>query len=192
MNRGILSHEAIRSALRAGAARNLTIPQLRALGDDKPVLDCIEDVRRRAELDRKRVDLAKALYDLPGFAEVYQRVTEAAYRSEGTRQSYRQYFKRFVEWCAEEGLSATPISSETVAHWILAEANKPDMKVQRLKQLVAGVRFFQAWLETSQDHLLVDALLAWIQDRENEENEKIAEQAAATIPTPNTETRKEH
>ena len=192
MNRGILSHDGIRTALRAGAARNLTIPQLRALGDDKPVMDCIADVRRRAELDRKRVDLAKALYDLPGFAEVYQRVTEAAYRSEGTRQSYKQYYKRFIEFCAEEDLPANPISSETVAHWILAEANKPDMKVQRLKQLVAGVRFFQAWLETSQDHILVDALLAWIQDRENEENEKTAEQAATNINPTNTEVRKEH
>jgi hypothetical protein len=192
MNRGILSHEAIRSALRAGAARNLTIPQLRAMGDDKPVMDCIEDVRRRAEQDRKRIDLAKALYDLPGFDRVYQRVTEAAYRSEGTRQSYRQYYKRFIEFCAEEDLPANPISSETVAHWILAESNKPDMKVQRLKQLVAGVRFFQAWLETSQDHLLVDSLLAWIQDRENEENEKTAEQAATNINPTNTEVRKEH
>jgi hypothetical protein len=124
MNRGILSHEAIRSALRAGAVRNLTIPQLRALGDKEPVFGCIDDVRRRAELDRKRVDLAKALYDLPGFPEVYQRVTEAAYRSEGTRQSYKQYYKRFIEWCAEEDLPAAPISSEVVAHFILAEASK--------------------------------------------------------------------
>jgi hypothetical protein len=191
MIRGILSNEAFRTALQAGAARNLTIAQRRALNDSKPVLDCIEDVRRRAELDQKRVDLAKMLYDLKGFPEVYQRTVEAAYRSEGTRQSYKQYYKRFIEWCAEEDLPANPISSEIVAHFILAEASKPDAKVQRLKQLVAGIRFYESWLQTSRDDLLVDSLLAWIQDRENEENEKIAEAAANIIPTP-TEIRKEH
>jgi hypothetical protein len=191
MNRGILSHEAIRDALRAGAARNLSVAQLRAMGDGEPVFGAIEDVRRRAELDRKRVDLAKMLYDLPGFAEVYQRVTEAAYRSEGTRQSYKQYYKRFIEWCAEEDLPAQPISSEIVAHFILAEANKPDMRVQRLKQIVAGIRFYQSWLESSQDHLLVDSILEFVKQREDEENEKIAEQAANINPT-NSEIRKEH
>jgi hypothetical protein len=181
MIRGILSHEHIRNALRAGAARNLTIPQLRAKGDGEPIFSCIDDVRRRAELDRKRVDLAKAIYDIPGFAAVYQRVTEAAYRSEGTRQSYKQFYQRYVAWCAEEELPAQPISSEIVAHFILHEAGKPDMRVQRLKQILAGLRFYQSWLETSRDDILVDAMLAWLQDRENEENEKIAEQAATNI-----------
>jgi hypothetical protein len=194
MNRGILSHEQIREALRAGAARNLTIPQLRAMGDREPVLGCIEDVRRRAELERRRVDLAKMLFDLKGFPEIYQRETERAYRSEGTRQSYKQFYKKYLEFCALEDLPGHPISAEILGHFILAEASKPDMRVQRLKQITAGIRFYQSWLEGSQDHILVDSLLAWIQDRENEENEKIAEQAATSvIPTPNTETRqKEH
>jgi hypothetical protein len=179
--RGILSHDAIRTALRAGAARNLSVAQLRAMGDSSPVLGCIEDVRRRAELDRKRVDLAKMLYDLKGFPEVYQRTVEAAYRSEGTRQSYKQYYKRFIEWCAEEDLPAAPISSEIVAHFILHEANKPDTKPQRLKQLVAGIRFYESWLQTSRDDLLLDSLLVWIEDRFREEQEKIAKEAATNI-----------
>jgi hypothetical protein len=163
------------------------------MGDDKPVMDCIADVQRRAELDRKRVDLAKALYDLPGFGEVYQRVTEAAYRSEGTRQSYKQFYQRYVAWCAEEDLPAHPISSEVLGHFILHEACKPDMRVQRLRQIVAGLRFYQQWLETSRDDLLVDSLLAFIEEKHREEAEKTAEQAATSIiPTPNTETRKEH
>jgi hypothetical protein len=163
------------------------------MDDSKPtILDCIEDVARRANIERRRVDLAKALYDLPGFAEIYQRETEKAYRSEGTRASYKQFYKRYVEFCAEEDLPAHPISSEILGHFILHEAVKPDMRVQRLRQIVAGIRFYQAWLETSRDDILVDSMLAWIQDRENEENEKIAEQAANIIPTPNTETRREH
>src|SRR5262249_37045204 len=121
MIRGILfSHDAIRTALRDGPARKpLTVGQLRELHDNKPVLDCIEDVRRRAELERKRVDLAKMLYDLPGFAEIYQRETEKAYRSEETRASYKQFYKRYVEFCAEEELPAHPISSEILGHFVL-------------------------------------------------------------------------
>jgi hypothetical protein len=162
------------------------------MGDSKPVLDCIEDVQRRAELERKRVDLAKALYDLPGFAEIYQRETERAYRSEGTRASYKQFYQRYVAFCAEEDLPAHPISSEILGHFILHEACRPDVRVQRLKQIVAGIRFYQSWLETSRDDILVDSLLAWIGDREAEENEKIAEQAANINPTTNSEIRKEH
>jgi hypothetical protein len=192
MIRGILSLEGIREAFRAGAARNMTVAQLRAMGDGKPVLDCIEDVRRRAELDRKRVDLAKALYDLPGFPEIYQRETEKAYRSEGTRQSYKQFYQRYVAWCAEEDLPAHPISSEIVAHFILHEACKPDMRVQRLRQIVAGLRFYQQWLETARDDLLVDSLLAFIEEKHREEAERTAEQAANINPTTNSEIRKEH
>jgi hypothetical protein len=175
-----------------GPAHKPTIERLRDLGDSKPVSDCIEEVRRRVELERKRADLAKMLYDLPGFVEVYQRETEKAYRSEETRASYKQFYKRFVEWCAEESLPAHPISSETLGHFVLHEANKPDMRVQRLKQIVSGIRFYQSWLETARDEILVDALLSWIKNREDEENEKIAEAAAANTPTTNIETRKEH
>jgi hypothetical protein len=69
------------------------------------------------------------------------------------------------------------------------------MRVQRLRQIVAGLRFYQQWLETSRDDLLVDSLLAFIEEKHREEAERAAEQAATAgqgPPTPNIETRKEH
>ena len=97
-----------------------------------PLDDVIED----ADEDSNIVEAARAGYDDQGEltavdAAPAPSVDLTAAReyvrqsiSEGTRSVYARAFNGFCDWCEARGLASLPASSETVAAWLAAEADR--------------------------------------------------------------------
>jgi hypothetical protein len=144
----------------------------------------IDEHIARARADMRRHDLAQTLNELPKFWDCYVAETQRAWRSEETRSTYRQVFERFRAWAEEQELQVVPISAEVLSHYLIhlgADGARPE----KLKKVVAALRFYNSFIEPKHDDVLVAATLAWLGDRWAEEEQERAAEAKTEQPLAN-------